>query len=131
MGCFAVLALSCGLTFAGQAKLDGKLLIGKWEPVVEKPKDPKDKEKKAAPGPAGPSMTVEFEAGGKMTLNVSDTGKDLLVPGTYKLEGDKLTVEMKLGDKDVKETLLIKKLTDSELVTEDSKKQVETLRRKK
>ncbi|MBA4187840.1 MAG: hypothetical protein C0467_07465 [Planctomycetaceae bacterium] len=133
LGCATVMALACGATFAGQAKLDGKLLGGKWEPVPEKATD-KDKKDKPA---AGPAIVVEFTpdakvaSEGKMTLTVTDAGKDLRVEGKYKLEANKLLVEMKMGDKDVKETLTIKKLNETELVTEDSKQKTETLRRKK
>ena len=62
---------------------------------------------------------------------MTEAGRDFRVPGTYKLEGDKLSVEMKVADKEVKETLTVKNLTDSELVTEDSKGKTETLKRKR
>lgn len=133
LGCATVLALACGATFAGQAKLDAKLLTGKWEPAPEKV-DPKDKDKKPAGGPA---MVIEFTpdaktpTAGVMSMTVTDSGKDLKVDGKYALAADKLTIEMRLGDKDVKETLTVKKLTESELTTEDSKMKQETLRRKR
>lgn len=141
LGCAAGLVLACGVV-AGQAKLDGKLLLGRWEPVAEKegkdPKDPKDKKEKA---PAGPAMVVEFATdpkadpkgptAGKMSMTVTDAGKDYRADGTFSLEGDKLAVYLKLGDREVKETLTVKKLTADELVTEDAKNKVETLRRKK
>lgn len=136
LGATLVMALACGATFAGQAKLDAKLLAGKWEPTPEKV-DPKDKDKKDKP-PAGPAMVIEFTPDGKVptmgvvAMTVSDSGKDLRVEGKYKVVGEQLTVEMKLGDKDVKETLMIKKLTETELITEDSKsKKAESLRRKR
>lgn len=136
LGCAAVLALACGVAFAGQAKVDAKLLAGRWEPAPEaaEPKDKKDKKDKAPPGPA---MVIEFSsdpktpAEGRMAMVVTDAGKDYRAEGTFKLEGDKLSVQLKLGDREVKETLTVKKLTDAELVTEDSKSKTETLRRKK
>lgn len=133
MGCVAVLALACGAALAGQAKLDAKLLTGKWEPAPEKV-DPKDKDKKPA---AGPVMVIEFTpdaktpTAGVMSMTVLDSGKDLKIDGKYALAADKLTIEMRLGDKDIKETLTIKKLSDTELTTEDSKMKQETLRRKR
>ncbi|MCE9563574.1 MAG: hypothetical protein K8U57_16150 [Planctomycetes bacterium] len=139
LGSALVMAL-CGATLAGQAaKVDGKLLAGKWEQTPDKvdtKKDKEDKEKKAPP-PAGPAMVIEFTPNekmplmGTMSVTVTDAGKDFKVDGKYTLAADKLTVEMKLGDKDVKETLTIKKLTDSEFVTEDSKQKTENLRRKR
>jgi uncharacterized protein (TIGR03066 family) len=132
LGCAAVLLLACGTTVAGQAKIDAKKLVGKWEPVAEKePGDPKDKKDKKEKAPPGPAMLVEFAANNKMTMTVTDAGKEIKVEGTYKLEADKLSVQMKLRDKEVTETLTVKKLTDDELVTEDSKNKTETLKRKR
>jgi uncharacterized protein (TIGR03066 family) len=68
---------------------------------------------------------------GKVEITVSDMGSDARTVGKYKLDGDKLSVEMKIGDKDVKDTLTVKKLTEFELTTEDSKKHSDTFRRKK
>lgn len=138
LGCAAVLALASGVV-ARQAKLDAKLLLGRWEPVPEKEaKDPKDKKDKP---PAGPAMVIEFTAdpkadpkeppAGRMSMTVTDGGKDYRADGTFRLAGDKLDVYLKLGDREVKETLTITKLTDTELVTVDSKSKTESLRKKK
>jgi uncharacterized protein (TIGR03066 family) len=131
-----VLAMACGVTFAGQGKFEAKNLVGKWEAVPEKP-DAKEKDKKDK-APAGPAMLVEFiptdakmPGVGKVEITVSDMGSDARTVGKYKLDGDKLSVEMKIGDKDVKDTLTVKKLTEFELTTEDSKKHSDTFRRKK
>lgn len=142
LGCAAGLALACGATLAGQAKIDAKFLAGRWEPVPEaEPKpDPKDKKDKKEPKdkpPPGPAMVVEFAADpktpteGRMTMTVTDAGKEHRAEGTYKLEGDKLSVQLKLGEREVKETLTITKLTADELVTQDSKNKTESLKRKK
>jgi len=139
LGAALVLALACGTTLAGQGKVDGSKLAGKWEPVPEKANDKdkdKDKDKKEK-APTGPAMVIEFTPDGKMPamgaviMTVSSGGNDLRVEGKYQLMADKLTVKMKVGDKDVNETLTVKKLTDTELVTEDSKQKSETLRRKR
>jgi uncharacterized protein (TIGR03066 family) len=119
LGCVAFLALACAVSAAGQAKIDPKLLVGKWEPVL-------DKDKKEKP----PAMVIEFTADGKLSLSVNDGGKESHVDGTYKLEADKLAVSLKIADKEIKETLTVKKLTTTELVTEDSKQKTETLRKK-
>lgn len=142
LGCAAVLGLACGATLAGQAKIDAKLLAGRWEPVPEaEPKpDPKDKKDKKEPKdkpPPGPAMVIEFTpekdkpGEGLVTITVTDAGKDHRAEGTFSLEGDKLSLKLKLGERDVKETLTISKLTADELVTVDSKSKSETLRRKK
>ncbi len=129
LGCAAVLALAYAATAAGQAKIDGKLLVGKWEPAPEKEKDKdkdKDKDKKEKP----PAMVLEFAADGKLAMLVGETGKETRVEGTYKLESDKLTVQLKIADKEAKETLTVKKLTTTEFITEDSKGKAETFRKK-
>jgi uncharacterized protein (TIGR03066 family) len=118
-GCATVLALSCA-AIAGQAKIDTKMLVGKWEPVP-------DKDKKEKP----PAMVIEFTADGKLSMTVGEVGKEFRAEGTYKLEGDnKLAVSLKVADKEIKETLTVKKLTAGELVTEDSKNKTESLRKK-
>jgi uncharacterized protein (TIGR03066 family) len=119
LGCVAVLALAVAATAAGQAKVDAKLLVGKWEQAP-------DKDKKEKP----PAMVIEFTADGKLSMIVGDTGKEFRVDGKYTLEVDKLAVVLKLADKEIKETLTVKKLTSTELVTEDSKNKTETLRKK-
>jgi uncharacterized protein (TIGR03066 family) len=120
LGCVTILALACAATAAGQGKIDAKKLVGKWEPVPDK--DKKDKL---------PGLLIEFMADGKVAMTVGGPGAEYKAEGTYKLEADKLAVTLKVGDKEAKDTLTVKKLTDDELVTEDSKGKVETLRRKK
>ena len=119
LGCVTVLALACGVSVAGQGKVDAKKLVGKWAPVP-------DKDKKDKP----PAMTIEFTADGKVSMTVGTPGAEHKADGTYTLTGDKLAVQLKVGDAEVKDTLTVKKLTDTELTTEDSKGKSETLRRK-
>jgi uncharacterized protein (TIGR03066 family) len=118
IGAVVILAFA-GLTgtAAGQDKdkdkVDLKKLMGKWEP-----KDP--------------GITIEFADKGKMILSIDIGGKSEKVEGTYKaIEGNKLEVVISFGGKEQKETLTVKKLTDEELVTTDSKGKEETLKKKK
>jgi uncharacterized protein (TIGR03066 family) len=90
-------------------KLDPRKLVGRWEPADKK----------------APPMVVEFSADGKVTLAVGEAK----AAGTYKLDGDKLEVSMKHGADELKQTLVVKKLTDDELTTEDEKQKTETMRR--
>ena len=119
LGCVAVVALACGVSVAGQGKVDVKKLVGKWAPVPEK--DKKDKP---------PAMTLEFTADGKVSITAGPPGAEQRADGTYTLTGDKLAVQLKIDNADLKETLTIKKLTDTELTTEDSTGRAETLKRK-
>ncbi|MBA4065208.1 MAG: hypothetical protein C0501_16140 [Isosphaera sp.] len=141
LGCAAVLALAAGVAVSGQAPVDAKKLVGKWEPAPEgepEKKDKKDKkdEKKDKP-PPGPAMVLEFAADpklpgeGTVSLTVTTGGKEDRAGGRYKVEGDKLNVTLRLGEKEVKETLTVKALTDAALETEDSRGKTEKFRRKK
>lgn len=118
MGCVVVLALAVSATAVAQekGKIDGKLLIGKWVPKEDK---------------KGPAMTLEFMKDGKMALAVEFGGKKETIEGTYKLDGDKLDVSMKFAGDEKKETLKVKKLTETELETVDSKDKTDTFSRLK
>ncbi len=110
VGCVVILALA--VTATGQdKKIDGKLLIGKWAPKEDK---------------KGLSMTLEFLKDGKLALAVDFMGKTEKIDGTYKLDGDKLEVVIKFGGDEKKDTLTIKKLTETELETTDSKGKTDT-----
>src|SRR5438067_1577771 len=96
------------------AKIDGKELIGTWTPKDEE----KDK------------FVVEFTKDGKLTFTGEKEGK---IEGTYKLDGNKLVITAKVGDKEQKMTRVITKLTDTELVSrrDDEGAKEETLMRVK
>lgn len=110
VGCVVILALA--VTATGQdKKIDGKLLIGKWVPKEEK---------------KGLSMTLEFKKEGKLAFAVDFMGKTETIDGTYKLDGDKLEVVIKFLGEEKKDTLTIKKLSETELETTDSKGKTDT-----
>ena len=94
--------------------VDAKKLIGKWEP-----KDKKD------------NVTLEFTKDGKLLLSVDAGGKSQKLEGTYKLDGNKLTVVLKFMDQEMKEEVTVSKLTDDEMETTDSKGKKETMKRVK
>lgn len=111
----AVLLGLTTLTALAQEKLDPKKLLGKWEPVDSKLT----------------SLTLEFQDKGKWILTVEIMGKTEKAEGTYKLEGNKLEVTMVFAGQEQKEVLTVKRLTDTEFVTTDSKGKDEAFRRKK
>src|SRR5262245_20349585 len=98
----AVMGLVSGAGVAGQdkdEKIDGKKLIGKWAPKeggTEK-------------------FVVEFTKDGKLKF----VGEGKTVDGTYKLEGNKLTIEAEVDGKKEKMVRTISKLTDTELTSKD------------
>ena len=112
---FAVMGLVTGATADDKkdVKIDGKKLIGKWEPT----------DKKGGPG------VIEFTKDGKLIVSGDLGGKELKIEGTYKLDGNKLTLAMKFMDNDIKETVTLTKLTDEEMEGEDSKGKKETFKR--
>jgi uncharacterized protein (TIGR03066 family) len=87
-------------------KIDGKKLIGKWEP-----KEAKGDRK----------IAIEFTKDGKMNVS-ADSGAAF--EGTYQLDGKKLTFQIKLGENEVKKTVTVIRLTDDEFESEgdDGKK---------
>ncbi len=115
---FAVILVAGGDGSAtGQEKdspIDPAKLIGKWEPVEAK--------KDAA-------SVVEFARGGKFVLKAGVGGKTETWEGTYAVTGQKLKINVKIGEKAVTEELVILKLGDDLLVTEDSKGKKESLKR--
>lgn len=108
----AVLVAALGGVAGGRqdaAKIDAKLLVGKWEPQDEAKK----------------KFTVEFTKDGK--LSIAFSGKDDKAVGTYKLDGATLTIQAKLGEKEESMTRTIHSLTKTELVTSKDGGTKETL----
>jgi len=94
--------------FSGAADVDKAKAIGTW--TVAKGED------------IPPGTSVEFTKDGKLIFKVALNGKEIKLEGTYKIEGDKITVSMKTPDgKDDTETDTIKTLNDNEMVLVDPK----------
>jgi len=116
LGVGLVLALACGVTLADDkkdGKIDAKKLVGKWEP--------KDAAKKDT------GFVIEFTKDGKVSLTSKAKDKDFKADGTYKLDGDKLTLDLKFGGDSKSMTRTITKLTDTELASKDEGGKEDTL----
>ena len=74
-------------------------------------------------------MILEFTAKGTVSVTVEKGGKSAKAEGTYKLEGNKLDLALKVDGKEQKETITISKLTDDEFVGKDSKGKEEKLKK--
>jgi uncharacterized protein (TIGR03066 family) len=116
-GLAVLLVISAGVTAQdtkGTKKdtIDTKKLIGTWEPKEL---------------PAGATATVEFTKDGKLIVSFTFGGKSDKVEGTYKLDGVKLSVDLK----EKKETSTITKLTDEELALKDDKGKEEAFKKHK
>lgn len=118
LGIGLVLALATGLNAADEKKadIDGKKLVGKWEPKTPK---------------KGEAMVMEFSKDGKLTVTGDMGGKEVKIEGTYKLDGDKLSFALKFMDVEIKETVTITKLTDDEMEGKDKDGKAESFKKVK
>jgi uncharacterized protein (TIGR03066 family) len=118
----AGLAVVCVLAVGARAeeKKDyAKMLVGKWEVT------------KADEGTLPLGAVIEFTKDGKFKALSKDAGKDPLLEGTYKVDGEKFLLTFKMGDQSFDLTITITKLTDDVMNTKnDEGKVVETKRKK-
>ncbi len=113
LGLAMIAAMVCGSATAADEKIDGKKLVGTWEPKTPK---------------KGESVKMEFTADGKLILM---GGQGMKAEGTYVLKGDKLSFSMKIGDQTVKETVTVTKLTADELEGKGSDGKTEAFKKVK
>jgi len=117
LGCGLAVVLVLAATAGAEdkaEKIDGKLLVGKWEPTE---------------APKGAKVLIEFTKDGKVSYAVSGEGKEFKLDGTYKVEGNKVLVTMKVGDKETTKTRTVSKLTETEMVSKDDKGKEDTLKK--
>ena len=74
---------------------------------------------------------VDFAKGDKMTVMVKLDDKDVKLTGTYKLDGKKLKVNLTFNDQKIEHEFTVAFKGDDELTLEDSDKKVDTLKKKK
>ena len=101
-------------------KIDPAKLVGKWD--LSKSSDPK----------APKNATVEFTKDNKVKVIADVDGTKLEFGGTYKVDGDKLTVKLSFGEgKDTEDTDTIQSLTDEKLILVDKEKKQNEFTKKK
>jgi uncharacterized protein (TIGR03066 family) len=115
--CFALAVLVTAPAGAAEKATNKEKIVGTWEVT-----------KAGSDLPEG--STIEFTKDGKLTINVKDKDKTITVQGTYTVDGDKVMVVTKFEDKEHKETITIKTLTDKKLVTVDEKKKEDEFKKK-
>lgn len=105
----AALAVVClvGTGVRADEKDTAKKLVGKWEVT------------KADEGTLPMGSTVEFTKDGKILITHKVGDKDMTFDGTYKVEGEKFVITVKIGEEGHTNTITITKLTDTELHTKD------------
>jgi uncharacterized protein (TIGR03066 family) len=121
LGC-AVLGFICSSALAADEKkgsepTNKEKIIGTWKPTKGE-------------GSAVPDATLEFTKDGKLKVTVKIGDNTVTVEGSYEIDGDQITLTMKEGDKEKKETATIKTLTDKVLVTVDKKGKTEEFKKK-
>jgi uncharacterized protein (TIGR03066 family) len=106
---------------ADDKKIDPAKLVGKWELT------------KSESNNAPKGAIIEFKKDNKLSITVDFNGKSLELSGTYKVDGDKLTVTIKPpdGGKEDSDTDTIKSMTDDKIVLIDKDKKETELTKKK
>lgn len=95
----SVLLLAPSTTFV-EEKIDGKLLLGKWQPEKQ---------------PEQFNLTIEYLKDNKLTVELESGGDKQKGEGTYKLEGDKLEVKVEVLGQEHNPKYTIKKLGEKEM----------------
>jgi uncharacterized protein (TIGR03066 family) len=114
----AVVCLLGGSVRAEEKPDYAKLIVGKWEVS------------KADEGTVPMGTLIEFTKDGKVKLSGTKEGKDFTAEATYKVEGNKFTVTTKQDDKERTQTITIKKISETEMSTENAEGKVVELKKK-
>jgi uncharacterized protein (TIGR03066 family) len=116
-------AMVCAVTAGARAedkKADNaKAILGSWEAV------------KADPGTLPVGAVVEFATGGKMKVTAKREGKEETHEAVYAVDGDKITITMKMGDNVNKFDITIKKISDAEMTAVNAEGKVVEFKKKK
>ena len=106
LGCAVVLVACFGVSAEEKKdeRIDAKKLVGKWSPKEQK---------------KGESVVLEFTKDGRATATATEGGKESKLDGTFKVDGNKVVVTAKAGDRERTHTLTVSKLTDTEMVLKD------------
>jgi uncharacterized protein (TIGR03066 family) len=105
------LCVVAGLSSAANAEEKGgdlkKQLLGKWEAT------------KADPDTLPVGSVVEFKADGKLTVIAKKGGKDAELTGTYTMEPHGFSYKLKVGDDEHSAKITVKKISDTEMDSEN------------
>jgi len=118
----AALAVVCliGAGARAEEKVDyAKKIVGKWEVT------------KADDGTIPVGAVVEFTKDGKFKAMEKAGDKDVMFEGTYKVDGDKFDITIKVGEESHSNSITITKMTDTEMHTKDKDGKVVEVKRTK
>jgi uncharacterized protein (TIGR03066 family) len=95
-----------------------KKIVGKWEVT------------KADEGTLPVGSIIEFTKDGKFKSMEKDGAKDVVFDGTYKVDGDKFELNLKIGEESHKVMVTITKMTDTEMHTKNDDGKIVEVKRK-
>ena len=98
---------------------NAKLIVGKWKITKARQNGP----------PEG--TQIEFTKDGKISITVEVNGEKRMLEGTYKLDGNKMTITREQNGQENKQDVTIKKLDDTKLVVSGAEDQESELTRQK
>jgi uncharacterized protein (TIGR03066 family) len=81
-------------------------------------------------GEMSAGSVVEFTREGKFKMTGTLEGKVITVEGSYKVEGDKITITRREGSKEATETGTIKTLNETTLITRDEQGKIDEFKKK-
>jgi uncharacterized protein (TIGR03066 family) len=108
----AAITLTLVLCAAGAApvpkeRLEAEKVVGTWKMTLD------------SRGGTDTDLELEFTQGGRMTIRQRTNGRVTEYVGTYRVVGNEMPYEVKMGTAVKAETLTIKKLTATELIVVD------------
>lgn len=95
-----------------------KKIVGKWELT------------KVEEGGLPKGTIVDFDKDGKVKVAAKVGDQDLVLEGTYKVEGESLMLTMKMGEEERKQTVTILKLDDKVMHTKNEAGKMSELTKK-
>src|SRR5688572_7127758 len=117
----AALAVVClvGTGARADEKDYAKQIVGKWEVT------------KADAGSVPPGAVIEFTKDGKLKITAKKDDMEVSFDGTYKVDGSKVAMTMKLGEKERTNSITITMISDTQMSVEgDDGKKVEFTKKK-
>lgn len=96
-----------------------KMIVGKWEAT------------KADEDTIPVGTKIEFMKDGKFKIAGKKDDAEKALEGTFKVDGNKFTYKLKLGEMEIEKTITIAKLTGTEMVTKNKEDKVVEFKRKK
>ena len=119
LAAFVVAGLGSAAMAADEKADVKKLIVGKWESV------------KADEGTLPKGSTVEFTADGKLKVTAKKNDKDESFEGTYTVDGSSFTFKMTIEGQEFSQKITVKKISATEMDTENPEGKNVSFKKKK